>query len=94
MIDETVAGSRAATCARVLDVLRQTLDGQAPEEPIDEGTGLLGHGIGLDSIDVLTLVAALEEAFDLTIEDRELRIDHFRTVGALVSFVHGRLPHA
>lgn len=53
----------------------------------EENTGLLGKGIGLDSIEVIQLVAALEEEFDLTIEDDDLLPEHFYTLGALITFL-------
>ncbi len=54
---------------RISLVLRALLGEALPAGGIDTNTGLLGHGIGLDSIEVLGLVAALEEEFDLTIDD-------------------------
>lgn len=59
---------------------------------LDEDTGLLGSGVGLDSFEVLQLVAALEERFGLTIDDDDLQPDHFRTVGTLLRFLEARLP--
>jgi acyl carrier protein len=59
--------------------------------PLDEATGLFGHGIGLDSIEVLRLVAALEEEFHLEIDDADLQMEHFETVGALIGFVEAKL---
>jgi acyl carrier protein len=61
---------------------------------LDEDTGLLGAGIGLDSFEVLQLVGALEERFDLTIDDDDLLPDHFRTVGTLLRFLAPRLNGA
>jgi acyl carrier protein len=60
-------------------------------EALSEDTGLLGQGIGLDSIEVLRVVIAVEEEFDLTIDDRSLRPEFFATVGALVTFIEARL---
>jgi acyl carrier protein len=66
-----------------------SLDGDA--EAFDETTGLLGKGIGLDSVEVLQVVSAIEEAFGLTIEDDELEVEHFATIGTLVTFIERRL---
>jgi acyl carrier protein len=60
-------------------------------ESLGEDVGLLGQGIGLDSIEVLRVVAALEEEFDLTIDDRSLRPEVFATIGALVGFIEERI---
>ena len=58
---------------------------------IDEQVGLLGHGIGLDSIEILSVVAAIEDGFGLTLEDEELQVRYFRTLGSLVTFIQGKL---
>ena len=61
------------------------------ESEVDETTGLLGRGIGLDSVEVLRLVAAIENGYGLTLEDDELTADGFRSVGAVVAFVRHKL---
>lgn len=53
----------------------------------DENTRLLGKGIGLDSVEIIELVAGLEEEFNLTIDDDDLIPDQFFTLGSLVSFL-------
>jgi acyl carrier protein len=58
---------------------------------IEEHVGLLGHGIGLDSIEILSVVAAIEDEFGLTFEDEELQVEYFRTLGSLVTFIQGKL---
>lgn len=58
---------------------------------IDEQVGLLGHGIGLDSIEILSVIAAIEDEFGLTLEDEELQVEYFRTLGSLVTFIQGKL---
>ena len=63
----------------------------ADDAVLDESTGLLGRGIGLDSVEVLQLVGRMEEAFGLTIGDEELDASHFQTVGAFVHFIEDHL---
>jgi acyl carrier protein len=63
----------------------------ASTEPLDETTGLLGRGIGLDSMEVLQLVVAAEDRFDLTIDESQLKREYFRTVGTFATFLEGRL---
>jgi acyl carrier protein len=48
---------------------------------------LYGQGLGLDSVDALRLVAALEEEFDITIDDTELTPSTFEHIGSLVYLV-------
>lgn len=54
---------------------------------LDEKTGLLGKGLGLDSVEIVQMVSALEEEFSLTINDDDLLPDHFLTLGSLISFL-------
>jgi acyl carrier protein len=60
--------------------------------PFDETTGLLGQGIGLDSVEALQLVATMEQAFGITIADEDLDAAHFRTVASFARFIEERLP--
>jgi acyl carrier protein len=85
------AAGRPAILAAVCRLLAERL-GLAPAHPLDESTGLLGQGIGLDSVEVLQLVSAIEERYDLTIDDDELQREHFATLGTVVTFVAERLP--
>jgi acyl carrier protein len=82
--------SRESLVGRIATLLRETLDIDLGEAPAEE-TGLLGQGIGLDSIEVLKLVGAIEEHFDLELDDEELEARHFSSLGALVDFLAGRL---
>lgn len=85
------AAARAAVLACVRRLLTERL-GLALDGPFDESTGLLGQGIGLDSVEVLQLVSAIEEAYGLTIDDDELAREHFATLGAVATFIQERLP--
>lgn len=69
----------------------QELELVANDVDIDAQTGLLGEGIGLDSVEVLQLVSAIEDGFGLTLEDEELLPEHFRSVGALAGFIAARI---
>lgn len=57
------------------------------DEVVEESTALLGQGIGLDSMEILQLVAAIEERFDVTIDEGRLGPEPFRTVASLVDFI-------
>jgi acyl carrier protein len=50
-------------------------------------TPLLGRGIGLDSMETLTLVTGLEQEFDIQVDDEELNAELFQTMGSLTQFV-------
>lgn len=84
------AAGRRVILERVVGLLEGVL-ATPPQASIDERTGLLGQGIGLDSIEILALVSAIEGDFDVTIDESDLHVSHFRTVGSLVTFIAERL---
>jgi len=81
---------REEIVAQVRDFL--TTRHQLGDAAFGESTGLLGQGIGLDSVEALQLVARMEETFGLTIADEDLDAAHFRTVGTFTLFIEQRLP--
>lgn len=86
-----MTAARFEIVAWIAELLRE-LQLTSSAEPVDETTGLLGRGIGLDSMEVLQLVVAAEERFDLTVDESELKPEYFRTVGAFADFLEGRMP--
>ncbi len=62
------------------------LEDIAPEDIEDEAP-LFGEGLGLDSIDALELVVALEKTYNVFIPDSEVGKKVFRSVNALAEFV-------
>jgi acyl carrier protein len=50
-------------------------------------TSLLEGGLDLDSVELLELVVTLEKSFEVTIEDDELKIELFETIGSLAAFL-------
>jgi serine O-acetyltransferase len=83
--------SRDAVVDRVVVLMKRTLEATARTGNIDESTPLLGKGVGIDSIDVLRLVCALEEEFNMTLEESELAVRHLRSVGTLADFIVARI---
>ena len=73
--------------AQVCVLVARTLDLPPHLRPNGAETRLYGQGLGLDSVDALRLVAALEEEFDITIDDTELTPSTFEHIGSLVSLV-------
>ena len=61
-----------------LDVVAEDIDPDAP---------LYGSGLGLDSIDALELVAMLDQAYGVLIEERAVADKAFVSVRALAEFV-------
>jgi acyl carrier protein len=54
---------------------------------IEDDAPLFGEGLGLDSIDALELVVALEKTYNVFIPDSEVGKKVFRSVNALAGFV-------
>lgn len=66
------------------------LDGVTPEG-IDDNAPLFGEGLGLDSVDALELVVAIEKEFGIKIQSQEVGKEAFASVAALGRFIDGRL---
>jgi acyl carrier protein len=56
-------------------------------DDIEDGAPLFGEGLGLDSIDALELVVALEKSYNVIIEDEEVGKKAFASIEALADFV-------
>lgn len=54
-------------------------------------TPLLGRGIGLDSVESLSLVVGIEKEFGIRVDDEDLTTDLFRNLGTLAEYVLQRL---
>ncbi|SDH61169.1 acyl carrier protein [Microbacterium pygmaeum] len=78
----------------VRTVLIESLElSQSPGE-LAPDTALFGALPELDSFGVVALVAAIEERFDITIDDDEFGAELFDTVGTLSDFVDAKLASA
>ena len=81
----------ADTLDAVRAVLIDALElSQAPED-LHPDTVLFGSLPELDSFGVVALVGALEDRFDITIDDDEFGAELFETVGSLTEFVDAKL---
>jgi acyl carrier protein len=79
--------------------IRRTLQEElrVSEEAVAGMTGttpLLGLGIGLDSIEALTLAMSLEHAFSIRIPDGDLTTASFRTLDSLIDYIDSRVSLA
>ncbi len=70
---------------KVRDIIAETL---ACDAAIVTPEASLKDDLGADSLDSVELVMALEEAFDLTIEEEKLT--DFITVGDIVAYLSGQ----
>ncbi|MGE3633125.1 MAG: acyl carrier protein [Sandaracinaceae bacterium] len=92
----TELARREDALARVRAMLIGSLRVQLPEDQIDLDAPLFGTGLGLDSIDAVELVVALENVLGVRLAEDEAQPWMFRTVHALVELVldppTGRAP--
>jgi acyl carrier protein len=65
------------------------LEGMKPEM-IEDDAPLFGEGLGLDSVDALELVVALEKEFGIKIKSQEIGREVFSSVSTLSDFIAGR----
>jgi len=72
----------------IIDALQ--LDGRYADDIADDQP-LFGAGLGLDSVDAIELVVALEKRFGLELPAHEIDRDAFRSAGAMFEFVERRL---
>lgn len=75
----------------IVDALH--LEGMNPDS-ITNDSPLFGEGLGLDSVDALELVVAIEKEFQIKIQSHEVGKEAFASVETLASFVQSRLAAA
>ena len=54
---------------------------------LDAASPLLGSFRELDSVGVMSVVTAIEDEFDVEVDDAEISTEVFRSLGSLVEFV-------
>jgi len=75
---------------RIKDVLVRSLRlPMAPAEIADDVT-LFGEGLGLDSIDALEIVLAIERSFGVKIADEATAKHVLQSVNTIAEFIEGR----
>jgi acyl carrier protein len=68
----------------IIDALR--IDGMTPDE-IDSDAPLFGEGLGLDSIDALQLVVAMEKEFGTVVPDAATGTKVFASVRSMAAYI-------
>ncbi len=72
------------------DILRNTLVLAEDAIAADPESPLLGAVRELDSVGIMAVVNALEEAYDIEIDDEEISAEVFMTLGTLARFVEDK----
>lgn len=75
----------------VLFILDEVLNLNGRTEGFSDKTLLLGAIPELDSMAVVSVIAGLEERFDITVNDDEIDGATFATLGSLIRFVDEKL---
>lgn len=76
---------------KVRDILSDALGLGERKYSIMAESNLLGSIPELDSMGVVSVITALAEHFDITINDDEISAKTFETLGSLASFVEQKL---
>jgi acyl carrier protein len=84
------ADTLADTLSGVVEVLARTLGIEDRADSIGRDTRLFGELPELDSLGVVELAAALEDHFDIVIEDEDFTGEVFESVGTLTDFIDAR----
>lgn len=58
-----------------------------PLEDINESTLLFGDGLGLDSVDILEVVVAVEQKFGVKVKDAKSGQHIFQSIGTIADFI-------
>ena len=85
---EEVPVSVATVKALIIKAVQ--LPNKKPEDFTDDGP-IFGEGLGLDSVDALELVVAIEKTYRIQIEDEEIGRELFQTPQTLTDFINSRL---
>ena len=75
----------------VLHVLDEVLSLGGRASSFTRQTPLLGAIPELDSMAVVSLIAAVEDRFGLVVDDDDIDGDTFATVGSLADFIDGKV---
>ena len=76
---------------RVKATLAYVLDMEEPADALRDSASLYSAAIRLDSLTLLRLLVALEEEFDIEIDDEDVMEADLDTVASLVALVEGAL---
>jgi len=78
------------TFVRVREIILRTLDLPGPAQRFSPDSGLFGELPELDSMGVVLLLTALEDAYDIQLGDDEIDAEWFATFGSVAEFIARR----
>lgn len=80
-----IASQRRNLIQDLKEMLIEKLSLSLEPNEIAEDASLFGSGLGLDSIDALEIVVAVEEMFDVSITDDNMSV--FRSIDTIADFI-------
>lgn len=83
--------TESASLQRVRAVLIEALGAEASSVGQDAASPLLGALPELDSMGIVVLLHALEEHFEIRIDDDEVSVELVETLGSLAALVEAKL---
>ncbi len=88
MTMQVTTGQLKAMIVQKLNLKGVTAESLGDDDP------LFGSGLGLDSVDALELVLAIESEYGLMIQDAEVGREAFASARILCAFINARLAGA
>jgi len=82
------AAERKELTDRLKDTLVERLSLDREVDEISDDCLLFGVGLGLDSVDALEIVVAIESEFDIRVEDDDMQ--EIRSVNSIIDFILSR----
>ena len=79
------------TIRKQLEALIKKVNHSKGNKAISEDVILFGEQGVLDSVATIKLIMSVEEAFDITVEEKEISPKNFQTIAALTRFVESKL---
>jgi acyl carrier protein len=80
-----------ATLEEVRTIICEVLQLGEAGSRMDENSGLLGEVPEFDSMAVVYVITAIEDNFDVAIDDDEVDAEVFETLGSLHAFVNQKV---
>ena len=85
---EDIINDSTKLCVFLKEMIIDTLKlEEVSAEEIDDDAPLFKEGLGLDSIDALELVVAIEKIFNVIIEDEDVGKEAFGSIRILAGFI-------
>lgn len=85
---EDIVNDSDKLCSYLKEMIIDTLKlEEVSAEEIDDDAPLFKEGLGLDSIDALELVVAIEKVFNVIIEDEDVGKEAFGSIRILAGFI-------